>query len=229
MLNHTRSRNRAAAVFAVSLIAFVAALLVPKSEADLTFRTFLLVCTLAVMLTSAIWLLIRWDEAKRRSRLSAGKGVIARWTIDPARWEWFRGHSDEWDKREGVRPNDADLKQTPGPTGIEIVVTNDGILIGDDFRPLEKDAAITVYADWMEFDQIIPRRRGPAWHMILRLPLSPGSEHLASEVQRTYRSAYVAAASSPRFKIYAALIIFVGLPAVTGLIWLIANATGWAR
>lgn len=52
-------------------------------------------------------------------------------------------------------PN-ADLAQDPGNAGIEIAVTRDGILIGEDFRPLEKEVRITVRTDWMEFYQIIP-------------------------------------------------------------------------
>lgn len=229
MSNPVRSLNRTAAVFVISLIVFVPALVVPRPGTDLTFRKLLLFGSLAILLISGVWLAVRWDEAKRYLRLKAGKGVIARWTINPARWEWFRRHSGEWDQREGVRPNDANLKQTPGPTGIEVVVTKDGILIGDDFSPLEKDVSITVRPDWMEFHQIIPKPRGPAFHMVIRLPLAPGSEHLAAEIQRTYRAAIAAAPFGRRALLYLGLGILVGMPALTTFIWLIAKATGWVK
>lgn len=229
MLDYTYSRNRAAAVFAISLLVFVPALVLPRSGDDLVLRKLLLFGSLGPMLISAVWLAIRWNEAKRLSRLRAGQGVIARWTVDPVRWDWFRRHSEEWDQREGVRPNGANLKQTPGKTGIEVVVAKDGILIGNDFYPLEKDVAITVRSDWMEFHQIIPKPKGPAFHLVLRLPLAPGSEHLAAEIQRTYRSARAALPSSRRAILFLGLAILVGLPAVTTLIWLIAKATGWTQ
>ncbi|HRE06591.1 MAG TPA: hypothetical protein PKX00_13340 [Opitutaceae bacterium] len=229
MINYEHSRNRAATVFAVALIVFVPALVVPRSGTDLTFRKLLLFGSLSTLLISGVWLAVRWDEAKRYLRLKAGKGVIARWTIDPARWEWFRRHSQEWDKRDGVRPNDANLEQAPGPAGVEVVVTRDGIAIGNDFSPLEKDVAITVHRDWMQFHQVIPKPRGPALHLVLRLPLAPGSEPLAAEIQKAYRTALAAAPFTRRALLYLGLGILVGMPALTTVIWLIAKATGWLK
>lgn len=229
MFNYIRSRNRTAVVFLISLVVFVPALVLPRTGEDLTVRKMILFFSLPVMLISAVWLIVRWDEAKRLIRLRAGEGILARWTIDPARWEWFRHHSNEWDKREGVQPNDADLTQNPGNVGIEVVVTGDGILIGADFRPLEKDVKITVHADWIEFYQIIPKADGPALHMVLRIPLQPGQERLASEVQQSYQQAYQAASLGTNPMIYVALICFVGLPGVTALILFIATITGWVE
>ncbi len=229
MSNCIRSRNRAAMVLLVSLAVFMPVLVMPRSGEDLTTRKMILFFSLAAVLISAVWLVVRWDEAKRLTRLRAGEGILARWTIDPARWEWFRRRSNEWDQREGVRPNDADLAQDPGTAGIEIVVTGDGILIGEDFQPLEKDVRITVRADWIEFHQIILKPKGSALHMVLRLPLQPGKESLASDVQQSYQRVYQAAGSGTRPLIYMALGIFVGLPVVTALIWLIAKVTGWVE
>ena len=229
MPHYEHSRNRAAAVFGIAVIVFVPALVVPRSGTDLTFRKLLLFGSLSTLLISGVWLAVRWDEAKRYLRLKAGKGVIARWTIDPARWEAFRGRSEEWDKRDGVRPNDANLKQTPGPSGMDVVVTKDGIAIGDEFSPLEKDVAITVHGDWMQFHQIIPKPRGPAYHMVLRLPLVPGAEPLAADIQRSYRSALAASPFTRRALLYLGLGILLGMPALTTVIWLIAKATGWLK
>jgi hypothetical protein len=227
MKNGIRSRNRAAVAFLVSLAVFVPALVIPRSAENLIVRTMLLVLSLGATLISLVWFLVRWDEAKRLTRLRSGAGILARWTIDPARWEWFRHHSSEWDKRKGVRPNNADLAQAPGSIGVEIVVSGDGILIGEDFQPLEKNVTITVHADWMEFYQVIPKPRGPALHIVLRLPLEPGKESLAAQVQQAYKAAYGVALSGSRGKLYVLLLIFVGLPLVTVLIWFIGRSTGW--
>lgn len=224
-----RSRNRAAVVFLISLAVFVPALVIPPAAEDPSVRKMILFSTLPVMLISAVWLAVRWDEARRLIRLRSGEGILARWKIDSPRWEWFRRHSGEWDKRPGVQPNDADLAQDPGTDGIEIAVSRDGILIGTDFRPLEKDVRITVRADWIEFYQIIPKAKGPALQMVLRLPLQPGKEHLATEVVRSYQRALQAAKSGFNPVLLVALICFVGLPAVTALIWLIATGTGWVE
>lgn len=227
--DHVRSRNRVAVVFLVSLAVFVPALVVPRSAENLALRTMVLTISLAATLISGVWLMVRWDEAKRLLRLRAGQGVLARWTIDAARWAWFRHHSHQWDQRAGVRPNDVDFSQDPGSGGIEIVVARDGILIGEHFHPLELDARITVRADWMEFDQVIPKADGPALHTVLRIPLQPGRESLATDVAQAYQRVYRAAPSARRSLIYMALGIFIGLPAVTALAWFIAWVTGWVE
>ena len=180
--NPIRSRNRSAAVFLLALAVFLPALVLPRAGDDLSLRKLVLFGSLAVLLISGVWLIVRLDEARRLIRLRSGVGVVARWTIDAARWEGFRRQSNEWDKRKDIRPNDADLSQTPGNGGIEIVVTRDAVLIGEDFSPLERDVRITVKADWMEFYQIIPKPKGSALHMVLRVPLQPGKETLASDV-----------------------------------------------
>lgn len=229
MFDYVRSRNRTAVVFLISLAVFVPALVIPRSSEAHIGRKLVLFLSLASMLISAVWLIVRWQEAKRLLRLRAGEGILARWTIDAARWEWFRCHSNEWDKRDGVEPNNVDFAQTPGDSGIEVVVSRDGILVGADFQPLERDVRITVRADWIEFYQIIPKPKGPALRIALRLPLQPGHEHLAAEVQRAYQRAYKSAASDRRPLIYVALICLVGLPAVTAMIWLIARVTRWVE
>ncbi len=229
MFDYIRSRNRTAAVFVISLAVFVPALVIPRSGDDLVVRKMILFLSMGVMLISGVWLLVRWDEARRLVRLRSGKGVLARWTIDPARWAWFRHHSSEWDKLKDVRPNDADLAQDPGEAGIDVVVTRDGILVGKDFRPLEKDVRITVRADWMEFFQTIPKADGPPVHMVLRLPLQPGRESVAAEIHEAYQSAHDGAKSSRRPVIYVLLFCFVGLPLITFLIWYVGMVTGWVE
>ncbi len=227
---YIRSRNRAAAICLVSLAVFVPALVIPRTGDDLTVRITILFGSLAATLISAVWLIVRSDETRRLARLHSGKGVIARWTIDPARWEWFRGQSNEWDTREGVRPNDANLGQDPGNAGIDVVVTLDGILVGADFHPLEKDARITDHADWMEFYQVIPKPQGTPMHLVVRLPLQPGKESLASDIRQAYQRVYNAAAGSGRrVLLYLGVSILLGMPAITGLIWLIARITGWVK
>ena len=227
MFDPIRSRNRVAAVFLLALAVFVPALVLPRAADDVALRKMILFASLPVVLISGVWLLVRWNEAKRLLRLRAGEGILARWTIDPARWAWFRHHSGEWDRTAGVRPNDADLAQEPGSAGIDIVVTLDAVLVGAAFTPGEKDVRITVRADWMEFHQTIHKPGGQPLHSVLRLPLQPGKEALASEVQQAYQRALRSSGFGRAALIYMALGIFLGLPAITALIWLVAKLTGW--
>lgn len=222
-----RSRRRSAAVFLLSIAIFLPALVLPRSGEDLAMRKLVLFGSLAVLLISGVWWIVRSDEARRLTRLRAGEGVLARWTLDFAQWGEFRQRSTEWDKRKDLYPNDVDLSQTPGSAGIEIVITGDGVLVGEQFTPVERDVRITVRSDWMEFYQVIPKPKGPPFHTVLRIPLQRGREQLASDVQQGYQRAHQAGRWGIRSPLWIALFIFVGLPAVTAAIWLIARITGW--
>ena len=226
-----RSRNRAAAISLIALAIFVPALVLPKSGGDLTGRKLILFGSMGVMLISAVWFLVRWDESRRLLRLRAGQGILARWTIDAARWEWFRGHSHEWDKADNVRPNDVDFAQSLGNNStVDIVVTADAIRVGERFYALEKTVRITTRADWMEFHDVIPKARGTPMHLVLRLPLEPGKEHLAAVIQQGYASATgQGILLGRRALLLVVLVCFVGLPAVTALTFWIAKATGWVE
>ena len=227
MRDPIRSRNHSAAVFLTSLAVFLPALVLSRSGGDLTVRKLILFASLAVLLFSAVWLAVRWDEARRLARLRAGVGIVARWTIDAARLAWFRRLSHEWDQRPDLRPNEADLAQDPGDHGIDVVVSRDAILFGADYWPLEKDVRITVRADWIEFFQVIPKADGQALYTVLRLPLQAGKEALAADVLQAYEHARQASGSGRRQLLYIALICLLGVPAVAAAAWLVAWMTGW--
>lgn len=147
MAHPARSRNRGALLLVVSVVCQVIGFMLPDGGQQLSPQLVLALGGLMGTAVSAVWVLIRWAEARRYDRLKAGHGVIAHWTVDLGRWEWFREQSVGWDKRPGEPPNSADLSQAPGPSGIEIVVTGEAILIGEDFHPLEKNVAIQSYGE----------------------------------------------------------------------------------
>lgn len=223
MHDPTRSRNRAAVVLVVSVILLLSARAMPDASVGRGLHLALVLIGTAGTPISAVWMLVRWNEGKRYRRLKAGEGVIARWTVDPTRWKWFRGESQGWDKREGVRPNLVNLDQTPGPSGIEIVVTGDAILIGQDFRPLEKNVAVRSYPDWMEFHYTILRPKGPVWHVNLRIPLAPDGPAQADQIVQAYRNANTTAVANRPSKLKFLLLFFGSLAAITGLITFMAN------
>ncbi len=231
MFDPIRSRNRAAALSVLALAVFLPALVLPRPDGDLTGRKLLLFGSMGVMLISAVWFLVRRDESQRLRRLREGRGILARWTIDAPRWEWFRAHSHEWDQADGVRNNDVDFAQSLGNnSAVDIVVTGDAILVGERFYPLEKTVRITARADWMEFHDVIPKAHGTPMHLVLRVPLQPGKEHVAAEIQQGYASAAdQGVLVGRRALMLVALVCLVGVPAVAALTFWIARATGWVE
>jgi len=227
MVNSTLSRNRAGPALGVSLAFLLVALFAPKSESYETLRILVLAVTLVTTVSCALWLGFWLNDRKRYVRLRAGQGVIARWTVDPAQWALFRGLSEEWDKRKGVRPNCVNLKQTPGSQGIEIVVTGDCILIGDDFFAIDTGVVITVRGAWMELTQVIHRPNGSAWHLVLRIPFSPSAAQLGAQIQDHYKRVRLASSWTARKTLSILSLVVVGLPVLGALIagWL----TGWGR
>ena len=227
VFDYLRSRNRTAVVFLASLAVFLPALLIPRSGDDLTVRKTILFLSLAATLISGVWLLVRWDESRRLLRLRAGQGVLARWTLDRARWQWFGRHSHEWDQRQGVHANEVDFTHDPGDTGIDIVVGRDGILVGANFWPLEREVSITVHADWIEFHQVIPKPDGPPLRTVLRLPLQVGQERVAAELPQAHQRALQAPGARGFGPWHILWICLVGPVVATALIWVVATVTGW--
>ena len=158
MANPARARNHAAILVTASIIALLVGAALPDAGKGFTPRFLFLMGGLVGIAFGGVWLFICWDAAKRYARLTAGQGVIARWTIDPAHWEKFRQQSKGWDQGKGVRRNNANLDQKPGPQGIEIVVTGKSMLLGDAFYPFEKNVSVHALTKRMEFHETIYER-----------------------------------------------------------------------
>lgn len=215
-----RSRNRAAAVLAVSVALLVTARALPDASVGHGLHLALSLAGTIGAPISAIWMLVSWVDGKRYRRLKAGIGVIARWNVDGRRWEEFRGQSKGWDKREGVRPNLVNLDQTPGPAGIEIVVTRDAILVGNDFTPVEMNVAIMPYPDWLDLYYVIPKPKGSPFHVNLRIPLAPapGGAQQAAQIVEAYRIARTAKTAMSFTKTKFLVVFLGGFFALTGLL-----------
>jgi hypothetical protein len=157
--------------------------------------------------------------------LKAGVGVLARWTVDHARWEWFRGQSHEWDKRPKVGANLIKLDQPCGPSGLEIVVTREALLVGEHFVSFEPNVTFRAYPGWVDITFTIVKTKGPPVPVNLRIPLRPGPDGDQQGVQlvAAYRAAR--AAKNPNTititKSKFILIFFGGLIVLTGVIMLL--------
>lgn len=171
----------------VSLVALAASLALPNASKGSALQIILLIVGLTGTLVGLARLLMRGSAVRRQRRPLRGQGVIARWTIDPARWERFRQESRHWDQQPDVRPNNVNLAQPAGPDGLLVIVTDNAIMIGADLHALEKDVAVRVHSDWIEFDQAIRNPHGPGWHLVLRVPLAANGAHDAAVIVDAYR------------------------------------------
>lgn len=215
-------------VLTASVIAMLSTRAIPDAGLWFTLKMVVLIGGMTGAMFGGVWIILCWMDLKRYTRLKSGEGVVARWTVDAARWEWFRHHSKEWDKCEGWRPNMANLDQTPGPSGIEIVVTGDCILIGRHFCSFEKNVTIQAHADWMHFHFTIWKKSGPPLHVNLRVPLVRDEQNAGARIMQAFHDARPAPVSGPRAMIYMFLGIMVGMAVLTGLVALVAHLLGLA-
>lgn len=222
MANPARARNRAAILVTAAVVSLLVGAALPYTGKGFTPRFLFLMGGLVGIAFGGVVLLICWGIARRYARLTAGQGVIARWNIDPAHWEKFRQQSKAWDQGKGVRPNNANLDQKPGPQGIEIVVTGDSMLLGDVFYPFE-NVSVNALTERMEFHDIIYKRYGPPLRIVLRIPLAPGGQHHAALIAQVYSQAKAAAAANPPSKIWFLLLFLGGLAALTGVVSLVMH------
>jgi hypothetical protein len=191
MADPTRSRNIAGAVLAVSVGALLGARALPDESVGHGWHLALILVGLPGAAISGIWMLIAWNDAKTYRRLKAGVGVLARWTVDRERWEWFRGQSQAWDKREGVGPNRVRLDQPCAPSGLEIVVTREALLVGEHFISFEPNVVFRAYPGWVDIFFKIVKPKGPAVPISLRIPLpaGPSGDEQGPKLVEAYRAA----------------------------------------
>jgi hypothetical protein len=225
MSDPTRSRNRAAVALGVSVALLLSARALPATSVGGALHLTLMLVGMPGAVFSGVWMLICWIDGKKYRRLKAGVGVIARWTVDCARWEWFRGQSQGWDKREGVRPNLVKLDQPCGPSGIEIVVTRDALLVGEHFISLEPNVALRAYPGWMDIHFTIVKTKGPPVHVNLRIPLAAGpvGEQQGAQIVEAFRAARAAANANAFSKPKLLLIILGGFFSLTAVAMALAH------
>jgi len=200
-------------VFVVSVSALLGARALPKESVGHGWHLVLTLVGMAGAPISGVWMLICWSDGKKYRHLKAGVGIVARWTVDPGRWEWFRGQSKEWDKRPGVGANLVKLDQPCGPSGLEIVLTGEALLVGEHFVSFEPNVAFRAYPGWLDIYFTIVKPKGPPVPINLRVPLAPApaSDGLGAQIVEAFRAAR--AAGNKPFTVFTKtqfLLIFFG-------------------
>lgn len=222
-----QSRNRGAMVLAASVVAMLATRAIPDAGGWFALKMVMLIGGMTGAMFGGVWTILCWIDSKRYKRLMVGEGVIARWTVDPARWEWFRHHSKEWDKVDGWPPNLAELDQAPDPGGIEVVVTSDCILIGRHFCSFEKNVTVRAHPDWMHFHFTIWKKSGPPFPVNLRVPLARDGKQDAERMVKAFHEAGQVRVSGVKMMTLMFLGIIGGIAALTALAMGIARLLGF--
>jgi hypothetical protein len=92
-------------------------------------------------------------EAGRYDRLVSGKDVLARWHVDPERWEAFLRLNTALNAqkdRPSFHPSPASKGVRP-PPGVEVVVGKGSVLIDGDFYSLPRGGISQIYGPyWIE-------------------------------------------------------------------------------
>lgn len=219
------SRNRAVFLLLVAAAALATGLLLPSAGQKISLQLFLFLGGLSGAIFAGVWLILQIDSAGRFKRLRRGEGIVARWTVGPARWEWFKEESLKWDKQGDLGVNKVDVRQAVPKNGVEIVIADDCVLIGSDFHAVDRQVSVRAHPEWIELIEDIPNPDGPSRRIVLRFPLAPGQESAAEIVRHHYEQALAQAfskVSRSSAKLYLFLFLSVGLPLATLLIvWLV--------
>lgn len=190
--NTTHKRVIALTIFLAGAAAMTVALIMPDSTGrGFTQHTGLLGvlrgALLAVGFMACGWgiltlLLLRSSGPSQSPSLQRGEQPVARWTVDAETWRAFVELNDALDRQKGAVSNSAPRSNLPA-TGVEIVVTPDGVCVGPDFYATPLLSAEDDFywlpgpPPYFEFRTII---RGRSIHrFLLRFPIARGAEDQA--------------------------------------------------
>lgn len=131
---------------------------------------------------------------RRMRSLNAGKGVIARWRVDPVIWSRFVA-DDRDAERDGRKLNNAiRLKSRPG-SAVEVIVGDDCLQVGGDFHrvPLAELEGAGMSAgppSILELRFVTPRPQQSDLRYAFRFPVALGAEVAAQGVIGHYDHRY---------------------------------------
>lgn len=114
---------------------------------------------------------VRWQQ-----QLLRGDRFLARWTVLPTEWELFR--ANEKPRLEAGRGNAIKVQADNARTGIDVVVAQDSLMIGDDFYKLLQIQGLQYFPETppsLEYNMITSGKSGSV-HWNIRFPVAAGAE-----------------------------------------------------
>jgi hypothetical protein len=188
------------AIGAGGLASMVAAFRLP-GVGDGALQVVLVFAGSAGLLIGICGTVICWAYSRTEAALRRGEGVMGRWRVDAAAWpgflsleKWMAAPKDAW-------PNVFTLPKGAETKSLDVIVGQEGVLIGDDVFRLPRRSTPQVTGAglraepgtptcvelWLYFPPT-PNRFGtsPARRLVLRFPTSPTAEAEAARIVTYY-------------------------------------------
>ena len=126
-------------------------------------------------------------HARAMNRIQRGEGVIARWTVSETIWRDFIKLNTRLTEEQGFYwPNIGHIFESVPSNGIEVVVSDRAVCVGDDIQLLSGASSGISWADgpppYMEFRGSYYSKSG-LHRWALRFPTVPGAEGEAARVR----------------------------------------------
>lgn len=160
-------------------------------------------------------------HAREMNRMQRGEGIIARWTVDETTWRDFIVLNARLFEEQGFYwPNIGHIFETLPLNGIEVVVSDRAVCVGDDIQLLTGASSGVLWAagppPYMEFRGSCYSKSG-VHRWALRFPTVPGAEGEAANVRSHFTP--IKNAYNPRIRRNSALLVsaFFALLFVTAL------------
>ena len=206
MRHPRRARNIALGVFIFGLIALPGAVLIPDHSIPTAWHTAPFIAGLMSLLLGGAFALHQHLDMRAHERLLRGEGLIARWRIDPLAWQAFLGLNRQASAEQGALANQLTLVKEAPPEGIEIIVAQDGVLVGGDFQPVPFRGTPRVenasrlrndQSACIELNLFYPAVRYTPTRLALRFPIPVGAEDLAAKLVAHYQASELATRGKP--------------------------------
>lgn len=78
--------------------------------------------------------MIQSEQARKRSRMERGEGVIAKWTLNAAQWQEF----ERLNKGVITTPHIAAKRLEPPAPGVEVIFTEDAVYVDGDHYTMDR-------------------------------------------------------------------------------------------
>lgn len=177
-----------------------------------------------------------------RSKLLAGKDVLARWHVAPADWDRFRAFDAARGASEPFQlANDLWIRKTTPPQGVDVIIGKTSLIVDDSYhvlrphglpelRAINRLAATSGAPECLEFRLAYPTRGGSRY-TTLRIPVPSMARGEALRVYgwfepRLRRKPALALRNTGRtYRV--CLIIGVACLAALSIGWILAAASGY--
>ncbi len=188
MRNPIRHRNIASSVLLLAVASATIAVVLWGHQDNPGMVFYLMFFSGAALAFPALYYTLSGiGHAREMNRMQRGEGIVARWTVDETTWRAFVKLNARLTEEQGLYwQNIGHIFETVPSDGIEVVVTDRAVCVGDDIQLLSGASSGILWADgpppYMEFRGSYYSKSGVR-RWALRFPTVPGAEGEAAKVR----------------------------------------------